>query len=51
MSIAKVLGKTVSENVVIAKVDDTLWDTGRPLEKSCKLQLLNFEDPEGMISL
>jgi threonyl-tRNA synthetase len=24
-----------------------LWDLERPLEKSCKLELLPFDDPEG----
>lgn len=30
------------------KVDGVLWDLERPLEKSCKLELLDFEHPEGM---
>jgi len=29
------------------KVDGELWDLERPLEKSCKLELLDFEHPEG----
>lgn len=29
------------------KVDGQLWDLERPLEKSCKLELLDFEHPEG----
>ena len=32
---------------MIAKVDGELWDSARPLEKSCKLELLDFEHPEG----
>lgn len=28
-------------------VDGELWDLTRPLEKSCKLELLDFEHPEG----
>jgi threonyl-tRNA synthetase len=37
---------------VIARLDkgtpeETLWDLERPLEKSCKLELLPFDDPEG----
>ena len=32
----------------IFKVDGELWDLERPLEKSCKLELLDFEHPEGM---
>lgn len=31
-----------------AQVDGELWDLERPLEKSCKLQLLDFESEEGM---
>ena len=27
--------------------EETLWDLERPLEKSCKLELLPFDDPEG----
>ncbi|KAF9011877.1 tars protein [Cyathus striatus] len=47
MDIAKEISKPLSERVVIAKVDGDLWDLERPLEKSCKLQLLDFEHPEG----
>ncbi len=36
------LGRTV-----IALVDGELWDLDRPLEKSCKLELLDFEHSEG----
>ncbi|EEB95983.1 hypothetical protein MPER_04961, partial [Moniliophthora perniciosa FA553] len=28
-------------------VDGELWDLERPLESSCKLELLDFEHPEG----
>ena len=28
-------------------MDGELWDLERPLEKSCKLELLDFEHPEG----
>lgn len=48
MDIAKVISKSLSERLVIAKVDGTLWDLERPLEKSCKLELLDFEHPEGI---
>ncbi|KAH7882947.1 hypothetical protein F5I97DRAFT_1938851 [Phlebopus sp. FC_14] len=47
MDIAKEVSKSLSERVVIAKVDDDLWDLERPLEGSCKLELLEFEHPEG----
>lgn len=29
------------------QVDGVLWDLERPLERSCKLDLLDFEHPEG----
>lgn len=47
MDIAKDISKSLSERLVIAKVDGELWDLERPLEKSCKLELLDFEHPEG----
>ncbi|KAG6334163.1 hypothetical protein ID866_4929 [Astraeus odoratus] len=31
------------------QVNDGLWDLDRPLEGSCKLELLDFEHPEGSI--
>lgn len=33
--------------IVIAKVDDVLWDLDRPLEKDSKVSYLTFSDPEG----
>lgn len=39
--------KDVSANVVIAKVDEELWDLNRPLEGDCKVTLVQFSDPEG----
>ncbi|KAF9175549.1 threonyl-tRNA synthetase [Mortierella sp. AD011] len=47
MDIAKGIAKSLSERVVIAKVDDILWDLGRPLVASCKLELLDFGSEEG----
>lgn len=34
-------------HIVVAKVDDKLWDLDRPLEKDSKVSYLTFEDPEG----
>jgi threonyl-tRNA synthetase len=31
----------------MSQVDGDLWDLERPLEGSCKLELLDFEHPEG----
>jgi threonyl-tRNA synthetase len=47
MNIAALISKSLSERVVIAKVDGVLYDLIRPLEKSCKLELLDFEHDEG----
>ncbi|KAF5392891.1 hypothetical protein D9757_000801 [Collybiopsis confluens] len=47
MAIAQEISKSFSERIVIAKVDGELYDLERPLEKSCKLELLDFENPEG----
>lgn len=45
--IAREISKSLFERTVIARVDGELWDLDRPLEKSCKLELLDFEHPEG----
>lgn len=47
MDIAKEISKSLSERIVISKVDDTLWDLERPLQGDCKLELFDFESPEG----
>ncbi|KAF2862204.1 threonyl-tRNA synthetase-like protein [Piedraia hortae CBS 480.64] len=45
--IAKAISKALYKKTVIARVDGELWDLDRPLEKSCRLELLDFNDPEG----
>jgi threonyl-tRNA synthetase len=50
--IARGIAKSLFERTVIARLDhgtpeETLWDLERPLEKSCKLELLDFDHPEG----
>ncbi|KAI9343491.1 hypothetical protein BDR26DRAFT_933041 [Obelidium mucronatum] len=47
MDIARSLSKSLSERVVIAKVNGVLWDLVRPLEGSCKMELIDFEKDEG----
>lgn len=47
MDIAKGISQGLSQRIVIAKVDGELFDLLRPLESSCKLELLDFEDPDG----
>ncbi|KAF2769124.1 threonyl-tRNA synthetase [Teratosphaeria nubilosa] len=46
-ALAREISKSLYERTVIAKVDGQLWDLERPLEKSCKLELLDFEHPDG----
>ncbi|RDA92322.1 hypothetical protein CP533_3287 [Ophiocordyceps camponoti-saundersi (nom. inval.)] len=46
-AIAKAISKSLLERTVISRVDGELWDITRPLEKSCKLELIDFEDIEG----
>jgi hypothetical protein len=36
---------------VLRQVDGNLWDLERPLEGSCKLELLDFENEEGIATL
>ncbi|KAM3444526.1 hypothetical protein NHJ13734_001340 [Beauveria thailandica] len=47
LAIAKGISKSLVERTVIAQVDGELWDLTRPLEKSCKLELLDFDHTEG----
>ena len=47
MEIAKAIAQSLADRVVIGKVDGEVWDLERPLEKSCSLELLTFDDPEG----
>ena len=46
-AIARSISKSLFENTVIARVNGELWDLERPLEESCKLELLKFDDPDG----
>ncbi|OZJ06630.1 Threonine--tRNA ligase, cytoplasmic [Bifiguratus adelaidae] len=47
LDIALGIAKSLAEKTVISKVDGELWDLTRPLEKSCKLELLDFESDDG----
>ncbi|KAI9294541.1 threonyl-tRNA synthetase [Neoconidiobolus thromboides FSU 785] len=46
MDIAKSIAKSLAEKIIISKVDGELYDLERPLEKSCNLELLTFENEE-----
>jgi threonyl-tRNA synthetase len=46
--IAKGISNSLLKRTVVARIDgETLWDLERPLEKSCKLELLDFSDEQG----
>lgn len=46
--IAKGISTSLFKNTVVARLNgEELWDIERPLEASCKLELLNFEHEEG----
>ncbi|KTW29177.1 threonine-tRNA ligase [Pneumocystis carinii B80] len=47
LEISKRISKSLSEKVIIAQVNDVLWDLERPFEKSSTLKLLDFNTPEG----
>jgi threonyl-tRNA synthetase len=45
--IAKVLILKMDQKITLLQVDGVLFDLTRPLEKSCNLQLLDFETDDG----
>ncbi|KAI1263314.1 threonyl-tRNA synthetase [Xylariaceae sp. FL1019] len=48
--IAKGISNSLYKRTVVARLDsdhDKLWDLDRPLERSCALELLSFDDPQG----
>ncbi|XP_015913260.1 threonine--tRNA ligase 1, cytoplasmic isoform X2 [Parasteatoda tepidariorum] len=45
--VAQGISQGLADNVVIAKVNNELWDLDRPLEKDCKLELKKFDSEEG----
>lgn len=46
--IAKGISNSLFKRTVVARIDgEHLWDLERPLEKSCKLELLDFSDDQG----
>ncbi|KAL9644317.1 hypothetical protein ABK040_005778 [Willaertia magna] len=44
--IAMSISQGLAQNVVVAKVNDQLFDLGRPLEGDCKLELLKWDAKE-----
>jgi len=48
MDIARDIAKSLADKAVIAEVDGHLWDLTRPLEKSCRLAILDWDSPKGI---
>ena len=46
--VAAQISKGLADNAVVAKVNGVLWDLDRPFESDAKLEILKFEDKEGM---
>ena len=46
LDIARKLSNSLPDKVIVAKVDDKLWDASRPLEENCSIELLTWEDKE-----
>jgi threonyl-tRNA synthetase len=45
--IAAGISQGLADNAVISRVNGELWDLDRPLESSCKVELLKFESEDG----
>ena len=45
--VARSISKSLSDRIVIARVNDELWDLGRPLESDTRLAFLDFDDEDG----
>ncbi|XP_072920476.1 threonine--tRNA ligase 1, cytoplasmic isoform X2 [Hemitrygon akajei] len=41
------ISQGLADKVVVAKVNEVVWDLDRPLEGDCSLTLLSFDDEEG----
>lgn len=46
-NIATAISKSMLDRTVVEKVDGELWDLDRPLERSCQLEFLDFNQPGG----
>lgn len=47
LDIAKKLSNSLAEKVIVAKVNEELWDLTRPFEKDSSLELLDWEEKDG----
>ncbi|PVV03718.1 hypothetical protein BB560_001798 [Smittium megazygosporum] len=46
MDIAKSISSSLAKRLVVAKVNNVLWDSTRPLESDCSIELLDFENSD-----
>lgn len=44
-----IFSQGLADNTVIAKVNGELWDLDRPFEGDASLQLLKFDDKDGIL--
>lgn len=44
----EIISQGLASATVIAKVNGDLWDLDRPFEKSSSLQLIKFDDEQGI---
>ncbi|KAI8971845.1 hypothetical protein BDF20DRAFT_907413 [Mycotypha africana] len=49
LSIAIEISKGLADRAIISKVNGVLWDLTRPLEESCSLEILDFENDEAKL--
>lgn len=46
LDIAQSISQGLANVAIAAKVNGVVWDLNRPLEESCKLEILKFDSPE-----
>ncbi|CAJ1034623.1 TGS domain/Threonyl and Alanyl tRNA synthetase second additional domain/tRNA synthetase class II core domain (G, H, P, S and T)/Anticodon binding domain containing protein, putative [Leishmania lindenbergi] len=46
LDIAKCLSNSLPDKVIVARVNEALWDLTRPLEGDCHLELLDWDDED-----
>eukprot|EP01060_Flectonema_neradi_P033578 TRINITY_DN5676_c0_g1_i1.p1 TRINITY_DN5676_c0_g1~~TRINITY_DN5676_c0_g1_i1.p1 ORF type:complete len:750 (+),score=99.50 TRINITY_DN5676_c0_g1_i1:49-2298(+) len=47
LDIAQSISNSMADKMLAAKVNNELWDLGRPLEGDCTIDLLDWDSPEG----
>ncbi|KAK9455775.1 hypothetical protein V1511DRAFT_510640 [Dipodascopsis uninucleata] len=47
MTIAREISKSLADRIIISKVNNLLWDLGRPFEGDSSVEFFDFDTPEG----